>query len=311
MNPILKSYIPETLFLASKQDASMEQYAEDLAVLDAANGYRVLACRATALTEGEALPEAWGIAPSELDFLERAILHHRRVAVLSDRGVVLFLSDLIEYTGILIALRPYLGCSTFLGALRFLHYSSIECSPAALAQVSAQEKPTEGECEQVARLLYYTERIIGIDRRYRIGLWPRCLLISRFAGCSLDRTLLSAKAPALSCGDEARLIAFFLCAMLKLREMNGRVSAEETEHPRFSCRIAIEPVTEETVDRSAIARERFPFLSLPEFKRFSLTEEDGGMTLEAFLHDAPPNGALYARSSVLSHLRVALIPHVA
>ncbi len=309
MNRTLKRYLPELLLTEEKHSDATEPCAEDFAVIDAANGYRVLACRAQSLKEGDLLPAAWGVSSTELDFLERTISSHPRVILDTEKGAILVFADFLRSTGILLVARPYLQSRTLLGILRFLKRSDFLPSPTLLAQTGTDNVCSDwAVCEQIDRLLYYLDRMLDQNGRFGIGFWPRCLLVAHFAGCRLDKTLLSIERPALSKSDDARLTLFLLCTMLKLRQTSGRVCTEEGDLPCFFCRVELEMPHPTHRDCNTVPRTDFPILELPEFSRFSLTEGPSGLVLEAHLQDRSGELTLHARSASSPCLRICLTP---
>lgn len=309
MSRTLKRYLPELILTEEKHSDTTEPCAEDFAVIDAAGGYRVLACRAQTLKEGDLLPAAWGISPAELDFLERTIPSHPRLILDTEKGAVLIFADVLRSTGILLVARPYLQSRTLLGILRFLKRSDFLLSPAMSAHTDASNICSDWTlCEQIDRLLYYLDRMLDQSDRFGIGFWPRCLLVAHFAGCRLDKTLLSIERPALSKSDDARLTLFLLCTMLKLRQTSGRVCTEEGDLPCFFCRVELEMPQPAHRDRHTLPRTDFPILDLPEFGRFSLTECPSGLVLEAHLQDLSGELTLHAHSASSPCLRIWLTP---
>lgn len=309
MNQTLKRYLPEVHLTEEKHADATEPCAEDFAVLNAANGYRVLACRAQTLKEGDLLPEAWGISPAELDFLERTIPLHRRVILDSAEGAVMVFADFVRSTGLLLVARPYLQSRMLPGVLRFLQRTDFVFSPAILAQTDAASVCSDRVvCEQIDRLLYYLDRMLDQTDRFGIGFWSRCLLVAHFAGCRLDKAFLSVERPAISKSDDARLTLFLLCTMLKLRQTSGRVSTEEGDLPCFFCRVELETVDLGHRSSQPAPRTEFPILLLPEFRHFSLTEGPSGLVLEAHLQDTSRKLNLHARSATAPCLRIVLSP---
>lgn len=310
MSATIRSYVPEYLFTDSKHRTVARCGFEDVAVVDSADGYRVLACRGRGLSVGDALPDCWGIASSEIDFLEKTLLEKRVVLLQAESGPVLFFGALLSSTGVLLATRQSLSTASLLQTLRVIRRLDVVASPAALACAVPNLSVGEDACEQMASLFYYVDRILDSGRRYRFGLWSQCLLIAEFAGCVLDRTLLSVARPDLSRGDEERLIAFLLCTMLGLRSMSGRVIAKNDDIPHFHCRVEIETDDGLTVDQ-AHSTDVFPFLHLPAFSRFSLCQEQERLILDAFLQGETPSSALRNFSRPRLRLRLSLSPIVA
>lgn len=309
MNRILKRYLPELILTEEKHSDATDPCAEDFAVIDAANSYRVLACRAQTLKEGDLLPAAWGISRTELDFLERNISSHPHVILDTQKGAILVFADVLRSTGILLVARPYLQSRTLLGILRFLKRTDFLLSPTLLAQTDTSNVCSDQTmCEPIDRLLYYLDRILDQSDQFDLGFWSRCLLVAHFAGCRLDKALLSIERPALSKSDDARLTLFLLCTMLKLRQTSGRVCTEEGDLPCFFCRVELEMPQTANRDSQVAPRTDFPLLALPEFSRFSLTEGPSGLVLEAHLQDPSGELILHARSTASPCLRIWLTP---
>lgn len=298
----LKSYLPELQLLRKKHLNPAPKGFEDLAAVTA-DGYRVLAYRGRSGRTRRSLMTLWKLPPSELEFWEKATRHSRRALLLGEKGAILVLGDLMDVTGVLFAARLPIPAPKLVCVLRYLNRTDVALSPAVEAHRPDQSLPDEEACEGVMRLFYYADRILDTDAKFRIGLWSKLLLIAEFVGCRLDETDLSVEPPRLSRGDTSRLTAFLLCTMLELRQMDGRVRAENGERPDFFCRVELERLDGEQ-PKSSDTPPEIPVLSLPAFDGFSLRTENGRLILEALLQSPEQVGALHAHSSAPLRLRL-------
>lgn len=307
----LHSYIPELSFLQDKHQAPSRLFCEECAVLDAANGYRVLASRTKGLANGGSFFAHYGVGANELDFLERALVSHARVLILGKDHPILIFADLMPHTHALIAVVPEARASTLTRALSLIGQHNVALSPKVQSnRASAEEHATEA-FEQAAELFFYMDRILTPSAE--IGTWTRTLLIANFAGCKLDRISLSTQRVSLSRTNEARLTLFLLCCFLTLRHTSGTkfaigntpISADKPFRyltgalhcTEYSDRIA--PVPSDT---------RFPFLSLSAFECFSVRVSDEKLVLEARLPTASRTSALlHSKPTVFCYLCLELM----
>ena len=298
----LKSYVPESERIDQKHLDAARQGIEDFAAVSA-EGYRILAYRGRSGRARRTLPSLWKLPKSELAFWEQSASRSRRALLLSEKEPVLLFGDLMDVTGVLFAARLPIPVSKLLGALRYIKRTDVAVSPAILACRPEPSLPCEEICEDISRIFYYLDRILDTEANFRIGLWSRMLLIAEFVGCRLDETALSINPPAISKGDTARLTVFLLCAMLRLRQMDGRVRAKNGEQPHFFCRVELERADKEQA-REQDAPSEFPFLSLPSFSDFSIYTEQEHLVLEALLQSTDRVGVLHAHHAPPIRLRL-------
>jgi hypothetical protein len=95
----------------------------------------------------------------------------------------------------------------------------------------------EALCHQLEELFYYLDRILRPSPDS--SLWTRCLLISNFVGCRLERVALPVTALSLSAGDDARMTLFLLCSFLTLRQKSGSVMTDGAEESsNYQCTVS-------------------------------------------------------------------------
>ena len=70
MNGQLRSYLPENILLDGKHQQHTRMCHEELAVIDPANGYRVIAYRGSIPLKEQNMQKLFGISAKETDFLE-------------------------------------------------------------------------------------------------------------------------------------------------------------------------------------------------------------------------------------------------
>lgn len=223
MTEKFRSYVPELLFGDRKQETPARICHEDFAVVDPTNQYRILAGRGLYAQAELSLPRVWQIPCAELSWLEEILQRHRRVLLNGGDGPVLVFADLLNTTGLLFAVRPYLPIKTLVRGLRHLGRQDIVISPAVEVSFS-QTFPEESALTQISELFYYMDRMFDSSDRFEIGAWTRTRLIATFVGCKLEEVDLPIAEPIPSRVERDRLTAFLICALLELRKMDGRVS---------------------------------------------------------------------------------------
>ena len=287
-----RSYVPELTFGEQKQQMPARVCREDFAVIDPTNQYRILTGRGRETHLGQALPKAWKIPKTEIEWLERALFLQRRALLDTPNGPVLIFADVLEPTGMLLAMRPYMDAPTFLRGLRYLGMRGIAVSPTMDAYGGVTL--TEESVMQISELFYYMDRILDSDNRFEIGLWTRMHLIANFVGCRLTRVDLPISDPTTSRVERARLTVFWVCALLELRKINGDVCAGgEEEIACFRCSVELIPIGR----LLPIAREHKNILSMPDlpaFRNFTLRREGGKLILDAFLQDVSKSAGLHS-----------------
>ena len=306
----LHSYIPELSFLQDKHQAPSRLFCEECAVLDAANGYRVLASRTKGLADSSSFFNCYEVFSSELDFLERALTCHSRVLIRGKDHPILIFADLLPYTHALIAIVPQVKASALVRAISLIGQNKVMLSPQIQAERSSAEENTAEACEQAAELFFYMDHILTPSAE--IGMWTRTLLIANFAGCKLDRISLPTQTIALSHANEARLALFLLCCFFTLRHTNGTkfaigntpISADEPYRYLTGTLHCTEYST--NADRPPIDA-RFPFLSLSAFECFSARVSNEKLVLEARLPQASNTASLlHSEPTVFCYLCLEL-----
>ena len=306
----LHSYVPESEFLKDKHQAPSRVFFEDCAVLDAENGYRVLACRGEGLTLGASFPLVCGIPKDELAFLEGALAHRTRVLLNSRRGPILIFAEPLAHTGALIAVLPHSKPSVLLRALTLVGQDTIALSPAfANAPVSANQEDAEAY-EHIEEIFFYMDRILCPDAE--LGIWTRSLLIANFTGCKLDLVSLPVDALAITQADDMRLSLFLFCTFLAMRHESGKVFAI-SRHPTQKdrpCRYVAgvtqcTPIKLKKLGMRDLSR--FPFLSLPAFGDFSARLSKNKIVLEALLPQKSREAhLLHSTCDALLYLQIEL-----
>ena len=293
MRKNFRSYVPELLFGEQKQEMPTRICREDFVAVDPSDQYRILTGRGLYAQAGNLLPKVWRLPRAEMEWLERALISHRRVLLNGADGAVLIFADVLDATGLLFAVRPYLSVSSLLNGLRHLELGDVAISP-TLDEPSHPSWYQENALTQIAELFYYMDRIFDTPARFEIGAWTRTRLIANFVGCKLESVDLPIQEPTISHAERDRLTAFLICALLEMRKMDGDVRASgEDETPHFRCRVELTPfgrLSKHAEEQTGL----IPLLGLPAFRNFTLRRENGALVLDALLQDSLQSTALHA-----------------
>ncbi len=302
-----ESYVPEAAAFADKGLCEARAFCEDCALLDTANGYRTVAFRGRDPGLGESFFQHMALPAEEIGFLERALAENRRTLLRGARGAVLIFPELLQATGLLLAVCPHAEPEAFFRALLYMGRQEICFSPSYQACRTAHSAADEQVFAAASSLFFSLDRILSNDTK---ALPIKCRLIASFAGyrpAAAAEPLRALSTP--STADSARLVAFWLCVFLTLRRQNGSLTAER-QAPAFSdtetlCRIEITDLPEQAhKPKKALPR----FWELPAFRDFSVAEENGHIVLEAAFRDPRKSPlALFSPHAAPQHtLRITL-----
>ena len=300
-----KSYVPELLFGEEKQEISARICREDFAVIDPGDGYRVVTGRGGTYSSGQNLPRMWQIPKAEIEWLERALVFNRRALLLGAEGPILIFGELLDATGLLLAVRPYLTAKDLTAGLRHVGVRGIMTSP-TFADFTASI-PTEACAMQISELFYYADRILDTENRFEIGLRTRMHLIANFIGCRVETADLPFADPASSRVERARLTAFLICALSELRKMDGRVRVNgDDEQTSFRCRVELTPIGR-LLPTARDRKTALPISNIAAFQNFTVHREEGKLILDAFLQDVSKQSGLHSTIPQYLCLRIELV----
>lgn len=302
----IESYLPETLFLRDKHRLSARVCREEIAVIDPADGYRLLVCRGAAQRK-ESLFRAYGIDRGEQKFLQNALQTEQRILLHSKAGELLVFADWLTPAGLLLAVLLPEPRGALIQALALIGQRDFAISPFPAETSQAVIHPLDEVLDHLDEIFYYLKGILSPSAD--IGLLTRAALIARLVGCQADCTSLPVEFPALLPCDTARLTAFLFCGLLALRNQSHPVVAEGTgtHAPAriFRCRLLFSDSLEmpranrekhQTNKVTALEKD-FSFLCHSAFQDFEITAEDGALTLQANLAPAMSPTLLHALGS--------------
>ena len=279
----VRSYVPELDFLGLKDARGCRLCREDVAVLDASNGFRTVAFRGSVMLDGEAFLSSVGLSGEERSFLEDSLGRASRVLLHSPAGPLLVFADLIRETGLLIAVRPHspskekrgLRSESLVRALHLLGREDFLISPAASRSASRAHSEDLSLCQALEELLYYMDGLCP-DRLLPFGLAPSVLRLANFAGCDPRRIRFPDALPDLTPIQGAHLLLFLLCSFLTLRQRSGELILGEGQEnaAAFSCTVRLLPLENSFFDREASSltpslRSRMLLRMVPENRNTS------------------------------------------
>ncbi len=302
MRNSLNSYIPEGFFLEGKQQIPPRLCRESLALVNASDHYRILACRGELFAEGALLASCCELPSSELAFLETTLCTHRAVALLGKRGPILLFGDLLTHTGLLLAVCPQLPPSSLRRALLAIGKGDVLCS-SALPNEELIPHATDVESADCLReLFFYLDRML--TPREAISFWTQTRLASGISGCAVEAKSLPIASVSLSDAEQARLSAFLLSYFLRCRQQDGAVSAHVNETDlSFSYRMELLSTRSDLQDASTA---HSALLALPAFRQFQVREEGDATTMELLLAKGDLSGKLLTEAHAISVLRITL-----
>lgn len=309
MNPIY-NYVPELQALMDKHHSHTRYCPEECAVLDASHGFRVLACRGIHLSTGDLFFDRVRTPREDLAFLCACMSTQNFIAVNSQPFPTLILTHLLKSCGVLIALSAHTAQDSFWRTLhRFTDKISVAVAfaPSLKTTYTGEWKQDAQNVEMLADWFFFCDRVLAPESA--LGLRARSMLIARFCGYLPDCEPLPFEDVSLSGDESQRLTAFllcaFLCARLQSKSAQADVNRAATDEPTLL--YTLEMQERERLNASAAIPDaedvaRFPFLSHPAFRSFSLTRKGNTLVLEAeFPKQAAPL-ALHARDTRFTYL---------
>lgn len=275
----IKSYVPEREFFKGKTEGGMRICHEEFSVVDPANDFLIVAYRGLDHRVGKRLTEEYGIPSSEIAFLQRALVKHRRALLKGKKRPILIYADFLESTGLLLAVAQERDTASVARILLHTGRTDFAISPSlARSTVATLQAEDEITYDQLQDIFFYLDRLTSDSPNF--GVWTRALLAAKFAGCRLSETDLPTADLPISANDRARLTVFLLCTFLTLRLRDGKVrtNTDSDDPPRPFYRVRVEVVREPPKKKAPA--DLFPFLETPAFRSFSLTAEATRVVLE-------------------------------
>lgn len=299
----IKSYVPEAFFLEQKDREHMQIFHETFALVDPANGYRVMAGRGKGIRADLPFAPLDDLLRSERDFLERSLASSPHVLLQSGDRAILVFGDLLPASGLLLVLCPTHGASSLRRALLLLQKNDFVCSSAQEKESTTPRQSDAAVYEYLRGIFYDLDRILSPSDS--LGIWTRIALIANFAGCAVDVQALPVKAVSITSSEALRLSAFLLCLFLSIRAEATAVSAAgEDAATELSLRVTLGDARAHEASKPEL-----PFLRLPAFRELSLLQRDGDWVLEASF--CKKSDKLLMRSEPLSAHILQLVFHVA
>jgi hypothetical protein len=283
----IRAYVPNSAYLDQKQEIACPRFYEDFALLEPGQHYQVLASRGLTLKPDYKLR----IPPSEIDFLERNLLHAEIIAVKTEEGILLVLTDLLSSTGLLPVILPHGDPGAVAYAVACIGENKIRLSPSVLASASPS-KDAESIYAHLSETLSLCDRVLtpDPDRDFRL----HCAHIAMLAGCRANVIDLPIGHYPLHAGDHARWTAFLLCVFLSLRgdsAKGSRLSLEHADLQEFQIRLSHQS---EHQRKTPVTDTLYRFLTLPAFSKYVLTNERDRFVIEARLRRRTTDGTLGA-----------------
>lgn len=272
----VRGYVPEATFLRKKDRAAVRICREDCAVIDAANGFLILASRGERLTEGTDLRDALKMTEDDRLQFSNLLGTHKHFYMTADGLPLLIFSDFLSSTGLLLAVLPHAHPHAVLSALRLLNRTDFFLPPKEKAEKCALSK-LRLAADQLSDILYYTDRIL---QAYSANLNNQYYLAhtAAFAGCALDFETVRAFARLNEPLKNPRTILFLLCTFLFLRNHSGALSAKD-ESPSVIYRITLRATDGK---EKASLTEAPTFACAQCFSAYDIKQVDNGTTVIAF-----------------------------
>ena len=288
----ISSYVPEAVLLDGKDGATCRVCREDCAVLDARNGYAVVAYRGHTPLLGSDFFSYARLDDSEYLFMQSASKTHARLLLNSSRGALLIFADHLEQTGLITVLLPNLqdvsnAAPSLRHALARIDRSDVLVSPS----ITERRLPLNAKlCEWLEEQFFYIDAFL-IPRPLSNGFYRAASCIARFAGCRLGCAYTATDKQDVHPDDQIRFADFLLCTLLTLRQRDTAVSAKNVTDTvgAESVEYVICAASTQTAPLDGNrSREAFPFLACECFSDFGISMENETFCLHAPLHSATP-----------------------
>lgn len=275
----LNSYLPESLFLIDKKEDHMRLCYESCAVLDPADGYRVIACRGKGIEINQPFAPIASLSRSERDFLDASLGRHNRLFLSNGKEAILLCADLLPATGLCLAIVPEGNPKAVYRVLHFLGKDSFVSAPEHAADSLTPHVGDDAVYRRMSELFSCLE---GIGARSPELFWTRVRWLSRFAGCRLENMSLPRESVTLAAADDARLTVFLLCLFLSLRRKStdgDRVELCEGQTLSLSVTVCAKQDSDEY---QALSEEELRGLfAFPAFRNFTMQSTQDGYRLLA------------------------------
>ena len=272
----IRAYVPPATYLEEKQEAACPQFYDDFAMIAPAQSNSVLASRGLTLKSGTKI----NLPPSEMDFLERNLLHAEIIAVTADEGILLFFGTLFSTSGLLPVLLPHGAPNAVAYAVACMGENRIRLSPSVQA-CAAGSKEAETVYHRLADTLSLCDRVFNpaSDEDFRL----HCAHVAQLSGCKANVTELPVGHYPLHAGDRARWTAFLLCVFLSLRgdsAHGSQLSLDGADRREFRMQLSHQSEHQRKIP---VTDTLYRFLDLSAFSNYSLTTEKGRFVIEAKL----------------------------
>lgn len=293
MNRNIDVYVPEAFLTRFKHQQAPRVCREDLLMVDPANGYCVVAGRGEDVTVGDESFRFWQISSEERAFLEKTLPRKHRVALWSENGPILVLSDCLMASGALLFIRLHFAAELLPLALRSLGREEICLSPAFQRPCKTNAAGEEAAREILHDVLRYVDLIF--DLTPTTGLAVTVISIANFSGCLLDCLSLPEQSPTFTRTDRLRLIAFLFCVFLQKRSEQAlpAVSLRVPFSDMSVVRCRIELTTSMPSPLPPCVSHPLPptLARLHGLRTFSLYREAGKTVAEAVFEGYPEAGS--------------------
>ncbi|MBQ8416290.1 MAG: hypothetical protein IJX13_05265, partial [Clostridia bacterium] len=205
------SFCPEATFIDFKQNGECRIFHNDCAVLDAGNGFRVIAERGFPGAIGASFADVLDLTPKARKKLNEFLLCEPSVLLLPNGdSSVFFFSDWYFSTGLLLAVR----LSQKESVLRKIINNNARSSGFSLFPASdpLESSPASTAAETVNELFYYAQRIFS--QELTCTPLTQAHLLANLAGCRLEQLDLPYDPPFHTKLQRDRFSAFLLCVFL-------------------------------------------------------------------------------------------------
>ena len=298
----VNSYLPESLFLAGKDQEPVRVCREEVALIELIGNFPIVAARGRGLRVGEPFAPLAELSAAARELLLSTLAANDRVLMAYQGSAVLLFGDLLSSSVLLLAVRVAHKPDSVRRTLALLGKSEFVPLFFPASSSTTLHERDRAAYQALLELFYYIDRVLGSGEA--LGLWTKTLTVANFAGCLLDRVALPVESVALLPKEEGRLTAFLLCLFLSLRSELANSQAQGT-YDAVRLHYAVQ-VCQDSGDAERTGAYRF--LELAAFRDISLQKTPQGWVIEADLKRNTDHTAVFARGGESVLLRVSLQP---
>ncbi len=287
----VRAFVPERDQLLGKDEQSCPLFHDDLAVLDPAKGFAVLAARGPSLFSAEAIKLS-----SEESAHLMASLGEELVGVLWEGKPLLVFPSLLAHTGLLPVILPHGDPATVARTLLCLPMSV--CPSTALSALAERGQSPNELYGSITESVLHCKRVLS--PKEPVDLRLHSAWVGALAGCRVDVTALPLEELSLLPSDLAKWTVFLLCVLLSLRGDSAQPSnLQAGERTEEAYALHFLHTSQQRSARHSPVKRLYAFMEHPAFSSFSLEKTAKGIVIDAVLHRRASLSLLHATSELL------------